>query len=182
MHWDLRVQVYFSVDAHLQKKKFREKMINDFFVQDCCLLELLVDHVETEAVAGALHLGDQVGDLLLGLDLLLEVLALDEVGQLWVAVGLGGLVQLQEGLVNSLLEDEAGLDGLESAVPLLDIGLGDILEQDPAAPHVLVLDQLLGVLPLLLGVLHEPLGEAEQGDVVALKVGTLLHKEEGKNQ
>ena len=47
------------------------------------------------------------------------------------------------------------------------------LEDDPAPPGVLVLDELGGVLPLLVGVLLEHLGEAVQGDVVAGEVGVL---------
>ena len=49
-------------------------------------LELLVDDVEPESVSGSLHLGDQVSELLDGLDLLLEVLALNVVGQLGILV------------------------------------------------------------------------------------------------
>ena len=61
-------------------------------------LELLVDDVEADSVSGALHLGDQVGELLDGLDLLLEVLALEVVGQLGILVLRGHLVNLEEGL------------------------------------------------------------------------------------
>ena len=49
-------------------------------------LDLLVDDVEPEGVSGSLHLGDQVSELLDGLDLLLEVLALNVVGQLGILV------------------------------------------------------------------------------------------------
>jgi len=135
------------------------------------LLELFVDDVETECVSCPLHLGDQVSNLLLGLDLLLEVLALDEVSQLSVSVRVGHLVHLEQRLVDFLLEFERGLDGAECRVPVVCLGLGDVLEDDASAPHVLVLDELLGVLTLLVRVLPEPLGEPVQGNVVAVKVG-----------
>jgi len=139
------------------------------------LLELLVNDVETKSVSSPLHLGNQVSNLLLGLDLLLQVLALDEVGQLGVTVRVGNLVQVQQGLVNLLLEIERCLDGVEGRGPLVGLGLSDVLEDDTSAPHVLVLDELHGVIALLVGVLTEPLGEAVQGHVVAVEVGSHGH-------
>ena len=65
-------------------------------LQFCSLLELLVNQVESKAVSGSLHPGDEVGHLLLGLHLLLDVLALQEVGEAGIAMAIGGLVQLQQ--------------------------------------------------------------------------------------
>ena len=76
-------------------------------------------------------------------------------------------------LVDFLLELEWGLDGAESRVPVVSFGLGDVLEDDASAPHVLVLGELLGVLTLLVRVLPESLGEPMEGDVVTVKVGGL---------
>merc|ERR1719336_2549139 len=45
------------------------------------------------------------------------------------------------------------------------------LEDDLAAAHVLVLDELNGVVPLLVGRLAEKLGEAGQGLVLAVEEG-----------
>ena len=47
------------------------------------------------------------------------------------------------------------------------------LEDDLAAAHVLVLDELDGVVPLLVGRLAEKLGEAGQGLVLAVEEGAL---------
>lgn len=52
-----------------------------------------------EPGADALDLGDVVAELLLGLDLLAEELALDEVAKLGVSVLLGDLGQVQQGLL-----------------------------------------------------------------------------------
>ena len=43
-------------------------------------------------------------------------------------------------------------------------------EDNGSSPHVLVLDQLECMLPLLVGVLAEELGEAGEGDVVTAEV------------
>ena len=59
---------------------------------------LLVNDVKSESVSSPLHLGDQVSNLLLGLDLLLEVLALDEVSQLGVSMGVSNFVHLKQRL------------------------------------------------------------------------------------
>lgn len=137
------------------------------------LLELLVNDVDTESISSSLHLGDEVSDLVLSLNLLLDVLALQVVGQVGILMGRRGLVQLQQGLVHGLLQLEAGLDGLQSRLPFLDRGLGHILEDHAASTLILILDQLHGVLTLLLGTLPEPLGEAMEGHVITVEKGGL---------
>merc|ERR1712156_1121431 len=72
------------------------------------LLELFVDDVKAEPVAGPLHLGEEVHDLLDGLHLLLEVLALQEVGELRVVVGASHLMHRQQGSVHRPFQLEAG--------------------------------------------------------------------------
>ena len=62
------------------------------------ILELLVDDSLSESGSGPLHPGDEVAELLDSLDLLLEVLALQEVGQLVVARVVRGLVEVEQGL------------------------------------------------------------------------------------
>lgn len=63
------------------------------------LLKFLVDDVEEERrVPSPLHLGDQVTNLLLSLNLFLEVFTFQEVGQLSVIVRISNLVQLKQGL------------------------------------------------------------------------------------
>ena len=111
--------------------------------------ELLVDDVDTESVSGPLHLGDQVSQVLDGLDLLLEEGSLQEVGQLGVVVLTGGSVDLKKRQVDLLFEVEGGLNGLEGGSPFVVVGLGDVLEDDAASPHVLVLHELHGVLAFL---------------------------------
>ena len=105
-------------------------------------VHLLVEHVESHAIADPLDLGDQVAELLDGLHLLLEVLScawveqqiriqssqenftdsviftLDEVCHLWVVVIIGGLVELEEAVVHFLLQLQSILDGLQDRLPL----------------------------------------------------------------
>ena len=61
--------------------------------------KLLVDDVQTESVSNSLHLGDQVAQVLDGLDLLLEEGSLQEVGHLGVVVLAGSGVDFQESLL-----------------------------------------------------------------------------------
>ena len=63
-------------------------------------VELLIPQVNAKAFADAVELGDHVGQLLDGLDLLAEVLALQKVGHLRVVVAVGNLVQVQQRLVD----------------------------------------------------------------------------------
>lgn len=53
----------------------------------------------------------------------------------------------------------------------------DILEDDSSSSLILKGQQLLGVLPLLLTVLLEQVGEARQSHVVAAEVMSLLNKQ-----
>ncbi len=62
------------------------------------LEELLVDGVQSEAVADPLDLGDEVAQLFDRLHLLLEVLTLGEVTKLGVGMVLGDFVQVQQRL------------------------------------------------------------------------------------
>ena len=51
--------------------------------------------------------------------------------------------------VDLLLKVECGLNGLQGASPFVIVGLGNVLEHDPASPHVLVLLELHGMVSLL---------------------------------
>merc|ERR1719208_674962 len=91
---------------------------------------VLVELVESVAVSDPLHLGDEVAELLDGLDLLLEVLALYEVGHLCVAVAVCLPVELEQALVHSPLQLKGVLHSLEGRLPLSLGGLLYILEDD----------------------------------------------------
>ena len=66
------------------------------------LLELFVNDVETKSISSPLHLCDQVANLLLSLHLLLKVLALDEVSQLGVSMGVSNFVHLKQRLKENI--------------------------------------------------------------------------------
>merc|ERR1712212_124718 len=95
-----------SSDNHLMAIRYNCWMVQIVF----SLLELLVDDVETEGVSSPLHLGDQVTNILLGLNLLLKVFSLDEVSPMGVTVGVSLLVKVQQGLVNLLFKVERSLN------------------------------------------------------------------------
>jgi len=61
--------------------------------------DFFVHHVQAEAVAGPLDLGDQVPNLLDALHLLAQELSLKVVAQVRVPVPVTGLVQVQQALV-----------------------------------------------------------------------------------
>ena len=63
--------------------------------------KLLVDDVQTESISNSLHFGDQVAQVLDGLDLLLEEGSLQEVGHLGVVVLAGSGVDFQARLFNN---------------------------------------------------------------------------------
>ena len=135
---------------------------------------------------GSLPLGDEARYLLDGINLLVKELALEEVAKMSVTVRC--LVHVKEALVDlivfiivrglkiflktyCLLKFKSSLESVHGGAPLGGTWLGDVLEDDLATSLVLVLDQLLPVLPLLVGRLLEEGGESGVGDVIPVKVG-----------
>ena len=129
--------------------------------------------MQAEAVSGPLDLGDQVADALDAGHLLLQVLRLQEVAEVGVPLGVGGLVEVEQALVDGLLELQRGLEGVHDGAPVHGGGLGDVLEHDPAATLALVVHQLDAVAALLVRLLLEVGGEAVEGLVVTGEVGAL---------
>merc|ERR1711862_718773 len=118
--------------------------------RSCLVSDLLVEHVISKARSGPLPLGDEAGDLLDGVHLLVKELALEEVAKMSVTVR--SLVHVKEALIDCLLKFKSSLKGVHGASPLHGAGLGDVLEEDLASSLILILDQLLAVLPLLVRV------------------------------
>lgn len=54
------------------------------------------------------------------------------------------------------------------------------LKQNPSPSHVLVLQELLSLLPLLHRTLQEKTGEARQGDIIPVKIHPLEETAESK--
>ena len=92
-------------------------------------------------------------------------------------MGVSKLVQVQERLVDVLLQGEGSLHGRQTIVPLVTVGLLDVLKNDATATLVLELHQLFGVLALLLGRLAEELMESWEGDVITVEVESLKFKQ-----
>merc|ERR1719326_1432570 len=130
---------------------------------------LLVVHVLSRASAGAgadtVQLSQVVSQLLDGCHLLSQEVLLDEVAHLGIVVGGGSGVQVQEGLVDTLLQLQSGGDAILQRAPAVLVGLLDVLQHDGAAALVLELHQLLGMLALLVGSGEEVLVSSGEGDI-----------------
>merc|ERR1712227_973325 len=146
-----------------------------FFFQTlrCLASDLLVDHVVSKSGSGSLHLGDPGGDLLDALHLLVKELGLDVVAQ--VGISVGGLVHVQQALVDSFLEFKSCLESIQRSSPLHGGGLGHVLKDNLASSLVLILDQFLSMLSLLVRRLLEESGKAGVCRVVPVKVGVHGH-------
>jgi len=132
-------------------------------------LHLFVNDVETQAVAGPLDLGDHVPDLLDPVHLLVEVVALQEVAEVGVALVARLGVQVEQALVHRFLELKGGLHGLERSAPLHGGRLGNVLKLAAATTAGLVLHQLHAMITLLVGGLPEVGGEPVQRLVVPVE-------------
>ncbi len=133
-----------------------------------------VEEVLAQAGTDAAQLGDVVRKLLDRLHLLRQVVRLNEVRHLRVIVAAGDVVQVQQRLVDRLLQLQGGLHRLQAAGPVLLDRLGNVVQDDATAALVHELHQLLGVLALLLAGLLEELFKAGQGDIVTVKVESLM--------
>jgi len=133
--------------------------------------EFFVEEIGAETVAGALQLRDHVADLLDSVDLLVQVVGLQEVAEMRIAVVSSSNVELQKTFVHSLLQLECALEGVQRAAPLHCCRFRDVLEDDFAATTCLVLHQHRAVAPLLLGGFAEVLGEAGKSLIISAEPG-----------
>lgn len=90
-----------------------------------------------------------------------------------VTVLVGNLVQVEQGLVDSPLELQGCLHGLQTATPRILGGLLDVLKHDAAAAVVLKLHERLGVLHFLAGGFAKVLGKSGESHIVTLEVERL---------
>merc|ERR1712029_714182 len=128
--------------------------------------------MQAESVSGPLHLGDQVADGLDAFHLLSEVLGLEEVAEVAIALISGHLVQVEKALVDRLLQLESGLHGLKWRSPFHGGWLGDVLEDNSSAPLGLVFHQFHAMGALLPGLRLEMPGESVEGLVVPVEPRT----------
>merc|ERR1719221_2009381 len=142
-------------------------------MRNCLAADILVDQVESKSGPGTLQLGHPGGDLFDGVNLLVQEVRLKEIAKMRVAIC--SLVHVQETLVDGFLQLKGSLHGLQGSPPLHGGGLGDVLEDNSSSSSVLVLDELLGVVSLLVGVLLEEGVEAAVGDVIPVEVVSQGH-------
>ena len=116
------------------------------------------------------QMADKVLQILDELELLYQVADPHEEVQVGVAALGGQLVQVEEALVDALLQVQGVLHGLESALPLLGLGLSDVEEADAAATPVLQEHQARSCLAVLVGAEQEEAGEMLQGHVIMVEV------------
>ena len=111
--------------------------------------------MKTKSISSSYHLSDQVGDLLDGIHLLLEVLGLQEVTEVSIIDVLTNLVEIKETLIdlnessvmislntihatNCFLKLQGGSHGLQSRAPLRASRFSDVLEYDlPSSFHLM---------------------------------------------
>ena len=113
---------------------------------------------------------DMVSQLLDELHLLVPVVGLQEVAQVGVAAVSGQLVQVEQALVDTLLQVQGILHGLETTLPLLGLRVSHVQEGEATPTPVLQQHQALGSLTVLLGAEQEEAGAALQGHVVVMVV------------
>ena len=75
--------------------------------------------------------------------------------------------------MNLLFKLKRSFDSTQCRDPVIALSLGNILEDNASTSHVLVLDELHGMLTLLFGVCLKPLGKSRKGNVVTVKVSSL---------
>ena len=78
--------------------------------------------------------------------------------------------------MNLLFQLKRGFDSTQCRDPVIGLSLGNILEDNASTAHVLVLDELHGMIALLFGVCLKPLGKSRKGNVVTVKVSSLKIK------
>lgn len=104
------------------------------------------------------------------LDLLVQVVTLQEMTEVGVALLGGQLVQVKQALVDALLRVQGALHGLEAALPVFKVGLPNVIEAEAAPAPVLQAHQLLGAPGVLLGAAQEAGGQGLQGHILAIQV------------
>ena len=94
----------------------------------------------------------------------------DNWSHLEITICVCDLVEIQEGLVDSLLELESSLHGIKATAPFVLGWLLDVAEDDAPATLHLELHEFLGMFLLFVGSLLEVLGKARESHVIPVKV------------
>jgi len=143
----------------------------DYFVR-LVALEILVEEIDSKTLSDSLEIRDVVRKLLDGLDLLLQKFAFEEIGGLRIVVVGSNFVESQELLVHLTFQSKSEFEGLEGRVPCGDWGLLDVVERDTSSTLVNVVDELLGMLALLIALVLEEIAESREGNIVSVKVSS----------
>lgn len=97
-------------------------------------------------------------------------MALQKVTETGVCVDRTQSMQIQNGLVQVLLQDDGSLHGNHAATPLIWGPLLPVLDEGEAAPLVLGLQETLGALTLLLSHLVEEVAQALHSHIAAFAI------------
>ena len=116
------------------------------------------------------QVGDMVPQLFDEHHLFMQVVMLEEVTHVAVLLLGGQLVQIQQALVHSLRQLQGALHDPQATVPVLFLRLGDVAQTEITATLALQPQQLLRVLPLLVGLPKEEQAEVLQAHVFPVKV------------
>jgi len=134
------------------------------------LKSLFIKHVFSEARSNTLKISDIIGKLLDTFHLFLQILGFDEIAHLSIAMRGSNSMELKKSLVDGLLHLKSSLHGVDPRAPIVQTGFGDVLEDDATSSHVLVLHELPGMFPFLVGLLEEELVEPRESYVVPVEV------------
>merc|ERR1711917_74117 len=135
-----------------------ESLASDFFVNE----------VESNSRSSSLHLGHPTRDLLDCINLFAKELFFKEVTKMSITIG--SLVQIQKTLIHSLFQFQSCFQSIKRGSPFHGTGLSNVLEDDLSASLVLILEQLLPMLPLLVGGLLEEGRHAGVSHIVPVEV------------
>lgn len=144
---------------------------------------MLIKQIFAETAADATQIGHIISQQLDRLNLFGKEMGLQKIGKLWIVVGAGNAMQVQQRLVYGLLELQCRLHSLQARTPILFDWLRNIVQDDTSAPFILKLHQLFSVFAFLFAVFAEKFFKARQSNIVTIKVESLeIKSKEGRKE
>merc|ERR1712142_706110 len=155
----------------LNFSRHEQKHNNVFCKKNYLSLQFFVKNVNSKTSGtSTFHFGKQISDLLLALNLFNQVSAFDKVTKLSITMGISNLMEFQKRLVNSLFQFQLALNSVFSRIPFLGNGFLNILENNTASTHVLVVDQFLSMFTFPSRFISKTLGKSLEGNIITIKI------------
>ena len=131
-------------------------------------------------LSDTLQVTDVAGELLDGLDLLVEEVPLDEVGHVEVLGLVGNLMKLEERLVDVTLQLQGSVETLNACLPVVLLGCFNALQDNCTPTLVLEFHEFLGMFLFFVSALLEVGSKVGQSHVGPVVVVRLVKKESKK--